>query len=104
MSKLTFADVKDKDKFTIYRVSRSGSITKRENFSWHGIEHFFNGAYDVRWRKAKLSDSTLHLSAYGNVSSGWGYAYFLNKEEAQAIAIKIATTRYDNTIKQIKTI
>jgi hypothetical protein len=100
MAKLTFADVVDKE-FTIYEVSRGGSISKREKCKF-GFDYEFNRK-DAEG-PAKLTQSALHINKNGNIHIGWGYAIFLNKEDAQALALKIAKTKYENSVKKIMNI
>lgn len=102
MSKLTFADVKNGE-FTLYSVSKSGAISKHEHCSWRNVDYYFNHD-DVGDGPAKESQSTLHINKKGNIHTGWSCGYFLNKDEAQALAIRIATIKYENSIRKIKTI
>ena len=96
MGKLTFADVVGKE-FTLYEVSRSGSI---RSYKVEGNDNFFNHRFD----KIDMNSSTMHLNKNGNIHIGWGYACFLNADEAAELATKIVTTKYNNSIKQIKAV
>lgn len=91
MAKLTFRDVEGKEEFTLYEVSKSGSISKHTVKS----KRFFNGKVDK-------NASALHLNEHGNIHIGCGYAVFLNPEDAAELAIRIVTTKYNNSIKKIK--
>ncbi len=91
MAKLTFKDVEGEEEFTVYVVSKSGSISKETVKS----KPFFNGKVDK-------DASALHLNEHGNIDIGWGYAVFLNPEDAAALATKIVTTKYNNSIAKIK--
>lgn len=126
---LTFKDVLDK-RFTVYDVSSSGSISKYENVTIekvrtnhmcsptlvngkikfsdkvdHVTEEYVlrNGplmAFDVK----DISLSVAGLNKNGNISMGWGHAAFLNRDEAQTLARRIVTTKYENSMKKIDNI
>ena len=51
-----------------------------------------------------MTQSALHINKNGNIHIGWGYGIFLNKEDAQALALKIAKTKYENSVKKIMNI
>ena len=126
---LTFKDVLGKE-FTVYDVSSSGSIKKYENVTIEKeqIEHMcnptlVNGRYilsdkvDHVTEKYVLRNGPLMsfdvkdinigvagLNKNGNISIGWGHAAFLNRDEAQALARRIVTTKYENSMKKIDNI
>ena len=89
MGKLTFADVVGKE-YISYSVAISGAIrshkVKARN-DFDGID---------------MNSSTLHLTKDGNIDKGWGYASFLNAEDAAELATRIVTRKYNNAIKHIK--
>lgn len=94
MAKLTFKDVVGKD-FTIYEVAKSGSI---RSYKVKSDDGFFNHPFD----KVDMNSSATHLNKNGNINIGWGYARFLNADEAAELATKIVTTKYNNSIAKIK--
>ena len=93
--RLTFKDVVGKE-FTLYHVSRSGSIHKYTVKAEHN-HSFFNG-----YEKIPMDASALHLNKSGNIHIGWGYACLLNADEAAELATRIVTTKYKNSIAKIK--
>lgn len=115
MAKLTFADVVDKE-FTIYEVSRGGSIAKYEGVSLkkrkiHNVttnvtteEYFLDRGCLMSFDASEIHNTAAGLNKNGNIHIGWGHAVFLNKEDAQALAIKIVNTKYKNSIKKIRNI
>ena len=126
---LTFKDVLGK-RFTVYDVSSSGSISKYENVTIekvktkhmckpilkngryissdkvdHVTEEYFlrNGplmSFDVK----DINIGVAGLNKNGNISIGWGHAAFLNRDEAQTLARRIVTTKYENSMKKIDNI
>lgn len=99
-------------KSSIYSVSENGSIKKWDNVEiekfkvFHhktGITevfaHFKNGPF---MRIENLDSNKAGLTKNGNVSSSWGYAVFIDANEAAELATRIVTTKYNNSIKQIK--
>ena len=88
MAKLTFGDVKGKE-CTFYIVSIGGAIRK------HTSKHICDDVVD-------LNASTKHINKNGGIDIGWGYAVFLNAEDAAEMAIKIVTRKYNNSIEKIK--
>ena len=94
MARLTFKDVVGKD-FTLYEVAKSGSI---RSYNVKGDDRFFNHPFD----KVDMDASAMHLNKNGNIDIGWGYACFINADEAAALATRIVTTKYNNSIAQIK--
>ena len=112
---LTFKDVLGKE-FTVYDVSSSGSISKYENVTIRKMKtrnlftdaiteeyHLINGplmSFDVK----DINIGVAGLNKNGNISIGWGHAAFLNRDEAQALARRIVTTRYENSMKKIDNI
>jgi len=110
--KLTFADVLDKP-FTVYDVSRSGSIAKYENVrlqkrkihimpsnTWSEKYYVGRMSFDV----SEVNKSTAGLNEHGNIHIGWGHAIFLDKKEAQDFALKIVNTKHANSVKKIMSI
>ena len=97
MAKLTFKDVVGKE-FTLYEVAKSGSISKHTVIG----NAFFKSLSSEK--NLDMNSSTLHLNKNGNIEIGWGYACFLNADEAAEMATKIITTKYNNSITQIKKI
>ena len=93
MKKLTFGDVVGKE-FTFYEVSIAGAIYARKMNS-----NVWESSY---YKDIDLNSSTIHINKNGNIDIGWGYAYFLNANEAAELATKIATRKYNNSIKKIK--
>lgn len=103
---LTFKDVLGKE-FTVYDVSSSGSISKYENVTIEKVNTkkyvLRNGplmSFDVK----DINIGVAGLNKNGNISIGWGHAAFLNRDDAQALARRIVTTRYENSIKKIDNI
>ena len=110
--KLTFADVLDKP-FTIYDVSRSGSIAKHDNVrlekrkihhmpsdTWSDLDRGCLMSFDA----SEVNKSTAGLNEHGNIHIGWGHAVFLDKKEAQDLALKIVNTKHTNSVKKIMSI
>jgi len=110
--KLTFADVLDKP-FTVYDVSKSGSIAKYENVrlqkrkihimpsnTWSEKYYVGRMSFDV----SEVNKSTAGLNEHGNIHIGWGHAIFLDKKEAQDLALKIVNTKHANSVKKIMSI
>ena len=115
MAKLTFADVVDKE-FTIYEVSRGGSIAKYEGVRLHKrkIHHITTGVISEEYSLdrgclmsfdvSEIHKTAAGLNENGNIHIGWGHAVFLNKEDAQALALKIVNTKHENSLKKIMNI
>ena len=115
MSKLTFADVLDKP-FTAYTVSQGGSIGKIEGVNLvkrkiHNVttnvtteEYYLDRGCLMSFDASEIHKTAAGLNKNGNIHIGWGHAVFLNKEDAQALAIKIVNTKYKNSIKKIRNI
>ena len=126
---LTFKDVLDK-RFTVYDVSSSGSISKYENVTIEKVRTNHMCSPTLVNGKIKFSDKVDHvteeyvlrngplmsfdvkdinigvagLNKNGNISIGWGHAAFLNRDEAQSLARRIVTTKYENSMKKIDNI
>jgi hypothetical protein len=113
--KLTFADVLDKP-FTIYDVSRSGSIAKYENVrlqkrkihsmpsdTW-SEEYYLDRGCIMAFDASEVNKSTAGLNEHGNIHISWGHAVFLDKKEAQDLALKIVNTKHENSVKKIMSI
>lgn len=109
---LTFKDVLGKE-FTVYDVSSNGSISKYENVTIekgqtrHMCKHeeyvLRNGplmSFDVK----DINLSVAGLNKDGDISMGWGHAAFLNRDEAQTLARRIVTKKYEDSMKKIDTI
>jgi hypothetical protein len=115
MGKLTFADVIDKP-FTAYDVSRGGSIVKYEGVRLHKrkIHHITTGVISEEYSLdrgclmsfdvSEIHKTAAGLNENGNIHIGWGHAVFLNKEDAQALALKIVNTKHENSLKKIMNI
>lgn len=115
MAKLTFADVIDKP-FTAYDVSRSGSIAKYEGVRLHKrkIHHITTGVISeeysldrgclMAFNVSEIHKTAVGLNENGNIHIGWGHAVFLNKKDAQALALKIVNTKHENSLKKIMNI
>lgn len=88
--RLTFKDVVGKE-FTLYKVTRGGSIKKSI------VKAQYNG-----YEKIPMDASAWHINKNGNIDIGWGYACFLNADEAAELATRIVTTKYNNSIDKIK--
>lgn len=126
---LTFKDVLGKQ-FTVYDVSSSGSISKYENVTIEKVKTKHMCSPTLVNGKIKFSDKVDHvteeyvlrngplmsfdvkdinigvagLNKNGNISIGWGHAAFLNRDEAQSLARRIVTTKYENSMKKIDNI
>lgn len=113
--KLTFADVLDKP-FTVYDVSRSGSIAKHDNVRLekrkiHHMpsntckeEYYLDRGCLMSFDASEVNKSTAGLNEHGNIHIGWGHAVFLDKKEAQDLALKIVNTKHENSVKKIMSI
>ena len=115
MTKLTFADVLDKP-FTVYDVSRSGSIAKYEGVklnkrkihhmpsdTW-SEEYYLDRGCIMAFDASEVNKSTAGLNEHGNIHIGWGHAIFLDRKDAQALALKIVNTKHENSVKKIMSI
>jgi hypothetical protein len=126
---LTFRDVLGKE-FTVYDVSSSGSISKYENVTIEKVKIKHMCSPTLVKGRIKFSDEVDHvteeyvlrngplmsfdvkdinigvagLNKNGNISIGLGHAAFLNRDEAQALARRIVTTKYENLMKKIDNI
>lgn len=115
MAKLTFADVVDKP-FTAYDVSRGGSIAKYEGVRLHkrkrirfhsdtwSEEYYLDRGCLMSFDVSEIHKTAAGLNENGNIHIGWGHAVFLNKEDAQALALKIVNTKHENSLKKIMNI
>ena len=115
MAKLTFADVLDKP-FTIYTVSHGGSIDKIEGVNLkkrklHNLtrnitreEYYLDRGCLMAFDASEVNKSTAGLNEHGNIHIGWGHAVFLDKKEAQDLALKIVNTKHENSVKKIMSI
>ena len=115
MAKLTFADVLDKP-FTVYDVARSGSIAKYEDVRLRKIkienvstgviteEYHIDRGCLMSFDASEVNKSTAGLNEHGNIHIGWGHAIFLDKKEAQDLALKIVNTKHENSVKKIMSI
>lgn len=115
MGKLTFADVIDKS-FTAYDVSRGGSIAKYEGVRLHKRkihnvttniikeEYYLDRGCLMSFDVSEIHKTAVGLNENGNIHIGWGHAVFLNKEDAQALALKIVNTKHENSLKKIMNI
>lgn len=95
IKRLTFKDIVGKE-FTLYTVTRGGSIRKSI------VKAQYNKSFFDGYEKIPMDASALHLNKKGNIDIGWGYACFINADEAAELATRIVTTKYNNSIKQIK--
>lgn len=98
---MTFRELIGRNDITIYEVSRGGSIMKRENMS---IREGYSGYSIFHVGIDNLDSNKTGLSTKGNVSPTWGTAIFLDPNEAADLAEKIATTKYNNSMKAINKI
>lgn len=98
---MTFRDLIGKNDITIYTVSRSGSIAKYTKMQ---VRKTFKGFSIFRVGIDNLDSNKTGLTENGGVSPSWGIAVFLDANEAAALAEKIATTKYKNSIKEINKI
>lgn len=103
---LTFKDVLGKE-FTVYDVSSSGSISKYENVTIEKVntkEYVLRNGPLMSFDVKDINIGVAGLNKNGNISIGWGHAAFLNRDDAQALARRIVTTKYEKSMKKIDNI
>lgn len=98
---MTFRDLIGKKDITAYEVARSGSIRVLKNLT---IDEGLMGYSIFHVGISNLDSNKTDLTNSGCVSSSCGGAIFLDANEAADLAEKIATTKYNNSIKAINKI
>jgi hypothetical protein len=100
----------------MYYVSQGGSIAKVEGvrLNKRKIRHMPSNTWTEEYfvdkgclmsiDASEIHKSTAGLNENGNIHIGWGHAVFLDKKDAQALALKIVNTKHENSVKKIMSI